>query len=719
MDARIVGETSGIVRGNESRAELFDLFVRNRLAAIDDISPTIFDALVVVAAYLHSNLSGSLSVSQMHILIASFRDPGLLVRLMQESGLLSTDPCRCYAAFAHEQYQHFFAAWGLARDCGDIKHLVDALQKPRNLELRTFVLGLYGMDKSSTDISKILSKLTAAETLADCLDGQCGRSCQMAVQELIDTTFQRLAEEISELSFAEEKRSEIGWGINVWRTSRSWTAHDRAVFRIMGRGLEAGIYLDEFLLLARLMDGRLLSESDRLARVDGDRAKIFERLFPAAHVFGHGDAPGFTCALNEARPCRMTRIPNEPRRTQSQILALLRQPQSLSPGQLYLVLDLARNDIRDWDGALLETMPALIAESWHRGPYHLQLEIMELLQLASGCSSNEPLKKTIAEELKDLFTGNLFLNTAIFEALSSLVELESLADEEEYYVHIHGLLSKPHDKRAQETAWALYNRQFDDTPDSLEIFRAIDRLDSDQKGIFLLMAARGKKADSFFESSLLMELCSLLPRGAQEIFRRFCVPPKAEETGLVQERTASFLWAIVGLARSGVDFPKYGPQTEDLATWWDVAELFYWMNHLNQDVREKEVAIRAVWNRIIHRFHIHSWGIVSYVLRFLCRSASSLSSRFELALLPRFSHEIRGLAAQEIALFLLRNANEGNNAKKPFWEWTADPIGYAIGILGDYGVVEDKEILMRVLDNPSYGEQVVGALRQISHRDRK
>lgn len=168
-----------------------------------------------------------------------------------------------------------------------------------------------------------------------------------------------------------------------------------------------------------------------------------------------------------------------------------------------------------------------------------------------------------------------------------------------------------------------------------------------------------------------------------------------------------------------MDFPKYGPQTEDLATWWDVAELFYWMNHLNQDVREKEVAIRAVWNRIIHRFHIHSLGIVSYVLRFLCRSASSLSSRFELALLPRFSHEIRGLAAQEIALFLLRNANEGNNAKKPFWEWTADPIGYAIGILGDYGVVEDKEILTRVLYNPSYGEQVVGALRQISHRDRK
>ncbi|HSN22845.1 MAG TPA: NERD domain-containing protein, partial [Methylomicrobium sp.] len=165
MDARIVGEISEQVQGNASRAELFDAFVRKRLAECGHIASTLFDAMVIAATAMHDNLANSLAMSQLHLLMTSLKDGTAALDSLEHTGLVAVDWCRRNASFAHEQYQHFFAAWGLLRECGAANDLIALLEMPRHMEVRTFLLGLYGVGRIAYDLAEIVWGLKTSDTL--------------------------------------------------------------------------------------------------------------------------------------------------------------------------------------------------------------------------------------------------------------------------------------------------------------------------------------------------------------------------------------------------------------------------------------------------------------------------------------------------------------------------------------------------------------------------
>ncbi len=126
---------------------------------------------------------------------------------------------------------------------------------------------------------------------------------------------------------------------------------------------------------------------------------------------------------------------------------------------------------------------------------------------------------------KNCTSDNPFINSIITDALTSLIELESSQTEDEYYSAIRLLLDTPDDTMAQELAYGYYVYQFDHPTDASEVYLAIDSLNADEKGNFLVMAGKAMKDYAFFADLLLNELCILLPPKAELVFRKYCHPP--------------------------------------------------------------------------------------------------------------------------------------------------------------------------------------------------
>jgi nucleoside phosphorylase len=707
IDAKIIGELAGEIQGFVSRAELFDAFIRKRIGVINPISTEVFDAMTLAARFMHDDLSTSLPITRLHLLTAASGNTGSLIHSMEESGLFSLDHYRRYASFTHEQYQHFFAAWGIVRDCATVNDLIAALEMPRNMEIRTFVLGLYAICKPFHVLAEIVRKLTTTDILDVCLSGQCGTDLRKAAEELIGTTFELLGPEISNLTFV--RNSTKLWGLEFGKSSMTWTQAERWAFGTLGKRLSQGSNVTEFLNLAKLMDKRLELESKRLVGKREDPKDLFENAFAAVYVFNHPDAPGFTFVMAALRSWRIKSSYEQTVPHQNDLLELLRSHQRLTSGQLYLLLELARHG--RWDGTLLGIMPDLVPDVWQKGPYHIRLELMELLQMASGYSDDEVLKNKLAGVLQELYSNNPFINPIITEAVTSLIELESGQTEDEYYSAIRRLLNTPDDATAQEQAYGYYVAQIDHPTDSREVGSAIECLGPDEKGIFLVMAAKAMKQNSFLADILLGELCELLPPGAESVFRNCCCPPDPHET-FFQDQAAKFFYAAIGLAKLGVEFPTYGAQSETNGTWWAVGELFYWMNLDTENPAKTVSSIEAVWDRLRQHLQPDAWSVIAFVLNDCV--IARLKRKFQTALLPRFLGQVKFLATRQLMSFQSENKAHGN--ARDILSRLNDPISSAISFFNEYGAAEDKEILMRLIDAPDYGEEIVRAFRNIRER---
>ena len=311
---------------------------------------------------------------------------------------------------------------------------------------------------------------------------------------------------------------------------------------------------------------------------------------------------------------------------------------------------------------------------------------------------------------KNSYSDNPFINSIITDALTSLIELESSQTEDEYYSAIRLLLDTPDDTMAQELAYGYYVYQFDHPTDASEVYLAIDSLNADEKGNFLVMAGKAMKDYAFFADLLLNELCILLPPKAELVFRKYCHPPDPQDT-LFQHAVARFLLAAVGLARLRAEFPKYGPQSGISETWWAVGELFYWMNFDTENSEKKASAIKALWDRLI--MQVHSWSVVSFVLTdSLIRTRNR---KFQMDLVPEFLDQIKLLATQQLKSFQSKNKLNGN-VQDVLRIRFRDPVATAISIFSSYGEAEDKKMLMHLIDDPHYGEEIVRALRNIRER---
>jgi hypothetical protein len=235
--------------------------------------------------------------------------------------------------------------------------------------------------------------------------------------------------------------------------------------------------------------------------------------------------------------------------------------------------------------------------------------------------------------------------------------------------------------------------QFDHPTEEEQVYRAIENLSRSEKGMFLLIAARGMDENAFLGGFLLSQLCKLLPTGAEEIFLKHCKPPSLINDSFPQETIKKFVRAVVGLARMGVELPNYASQDSEISkTWLILAEIYYWINCNECELMYKEAAIKSAWSLLLKSFRKYAWLVLACTLNNAFRG-----DRLDYEeLLPRFTDEIKDLASQE-----LKSPQAVSEPNTPLYrlDWLGNPIETAIRVLGEYGTTEDREDLLRWVDN--------------------
>ncbi len=135
------------------------------------------------------------------------------------------------------------------------------------------------------------------------------------------------------------------------------------------------------------------------------------------------------------------------------------------------------------------------------------------------------------------------------------------------------------------------------------------------------------------------------------------------------------------------------------------------MNFDTENSEKKASAIKALWDRLI--MQVHSWSVVSFVLTdSLIRTRNR---KFQMDLVPEFLDQIKLLATQQLKSFQSKNKLNGN-VQDVLRIRFRDPVATAISIFSSYGEAEDKKMLMHLIDDPHYGEEIVRALRNIRER---
>ncbi len=713
VDAKIIGEIAEQLEEGISRAELFDIFIRTRLGESEN-ALAMFDIMVTIATSMHESLENSVSIQKLNRLVSKQSSGALLLDSLIKTGIFQTDIRQGSASFTHELYQHFFAGEGLVRKCPTSQALKEALERPKNEAIQMFALGAFCLDRPlPSNIAEIVNTISSSRFFEGCLSGLCGSYAQQAAEKRIDLIFERLFHQVRQLHFTfyenDSQESLLTDYIKLEKGAETWTEADYSVFKVIAKRLARGLELKRFLELAALADQRLFSESQRLSALKKDGKSRFSQLFSEVYVVSfstHRIGIGSILSVLNLEFWRQ----KLDAAIESTILDLLYQSQELTPGQLYFLLIMTRVGNLTSSNEIIKPMLTLIPEAWKRLPYHARLELMRVVRAAGHQSNDELLKKRVAEVVMNLPSGHIFIDTSIVDALSALDALESQRTENDYYIEIQQILKNPDDKQAQASAYGLYNMQFDHPTDEEQVYQAIENLSPREKGMFLLIAARGMNKNACWGGSLLSQLCKLLPTGAEEIFLEHCKPPNLINNSFPQETIDKFVRAVIGLARMGVELPNYASQDSELAkTWLILAEIYYWINCNACEPIYKEAAIQSAWSLLLKPFRQYAWLVLACTLNNPFRGDGLDYEE----LLPRFADEIKDLASQE-----LKSPQAVSKPNTPLYrlDWLGKPIETAIRVLGEYGTTEDREDVLRWVDDKEYGQSAINALRSIEHR---
>jgi hypothetical protein len=131
---------------------------------------------------------------------------------------------------------------------------------------------------------------------------------------------------------------------------------------------------------------------------------------------------------------------------------------------------------------------SLLQRCWSTGIYHLRLEAVELAGMASRVK--EPLRTEVENILESFLGANVFLNSAIVEALAGFKDL-GFASEEGARSEVAHVLSGARNSEACTRAAVVFGKQFEDVFQDY-YYCAIDELDPDDAREFHIKVLLGK-----------------------------------------------------------------------------------------------------------------------------------------------------------------------------------------------------------------------------------
>ena len=702
LEASLVGEVGQQLRFVDSRFALFDAYVRKRLQ--DDASDGI-RALSHVAAWLCDRLAFSMSVRDLDRLMGDGHIPQDIPNRLQNAGLLSPRGDR--VSFVHEMFFNAFAAEAVVRrSTGRSEPVLTALAAPVHAERKDFIIGAIDDQRL---LEQVLDGLSDPESVTVCLSGSCGRRAQEWAEAHYRKLLLQLRDEVRDIRF---KVSIRGFPQIVFDgdSLTTWTTLDRAFLAALPKLIGGGHYLDDILNIIGTLDRRIDEETNRL-RSEAEKHNIPLRsaMFEASFVFELNPTPAIAQVCVDLHSVIL--------RTNGDGLVTLIEKylrrDDLSYGQLYLLLRLLRlshgMDIMD---IMTPFLARTIKLHWIHAPYHLALELMFAVCMCN--SASETHKAALIQVIESLpQPRNVFLSTAIVDALKSLGALEQ--SEIEYHSTIHEEISRclanPNENKSCAMAYSIYSYQFDH-PFSNAYREVLSDLPDHERKLLLMMAVNGAKYSDFFLDTLIANLASYKDPEVGKCLVRFTeLPPTGSSSP--QNAVGVFVSSHIALAKIGLPLPDAqvtidSPCAESLAA---CGIVLYWINRDDLDEGTKRSRCRHAFS-ILHSHREDG----AFPALFLCDPGYSFWVSRQLKMSPE-NCSIASFFPDEVADLCRYALNRSTELTGYFRHFDrSEHLRFAIDVLARHGKNADLSLLRQHVDDRNLGTRVIEAMKMIEER---
>ncbi len=579
LEAKMIGQLGQQLPPNTSKYGLFDAYVRERLgsAASDGIR-----ALARIAGAMTERISFGLSVRELDRVSDREGVSGALLQALQDANLLNRRGDR--VSFSHEMFLNVFAAEAIVRRAGDNPEaVVAALRLPKHLEMRPFVLGAIDDDSFRR---QVLSQLSDGRVIRACLSGECGSDAQRWANERVDEVLARIDQEIETVRF--DVSEDFIWHVEAKpETIQPWSAQDRVILAAIPHEVVAGRRLDELFHLVGKMDDRLAEEHRRLlAQASEKKLNLRTGLYAVCYSNMGTREIGLSCIF---RPIWSGHLYNGPKVAASANLSARLRSETLSPGQIGLLIELDKYSDRDAPsiGTILR---GIIVRIWPRAAHHLRVGLMRAAMMSAHALSGDDRRALIAAIEATCLPNGGFDAWGIIDALKSLGALDD--DQEQHVANVRAEIREVLADRDNPDSWkcavGLWNAQFDHPYDSAYCEGWNELSDTNRKAL-QVMAAKSADRDSMFTPSLIADLASHSDPGVGPIIERWTeLPPKKNVS--VQDSIRTFEMAHIALARLRCPLPDRSAEAASAAEHAVLAcgQILYWLHRDDLPVSERK-----------------------------------------------------------------------------------------------------------------------------------
>ena len=439
LDLSLAAECADDLPPDASVTGLLDRYVDRVLAGDDRLRAAMRD----IARRMHIEIRPSLA--RPDVARALRRDRGLsdaaLQSLFATRRLLTVSHGR--VTFRHERIEHFFAAEALMLDIRDGHALAALLNEPQQARLRADMIAL---EHDDARLGVMLGSCEHPGLLADAARGRLGARARRISHAVIADGLR----DAYALTAARDITFDPGLGTGLdgqWVMARTPSAALTAQLTAAGRLLAEGMFIEQ--------TGRLLDATDAVcaalaADAEGPPAKLATLMFAATYALG-----GRPTLPAGALTCEVRRGADAPAGVAT-AERLLRRTTTPGPGTLYVVLRLLRFGHAN-TGTVAEVIIACVASRL----YHLR---MEALHVATdrGFVFDADERGRIVAALRAIPPMNMFVDSAVAEALSALGDIAPLRTLEDINAEIADVLRRPQDADAARAARNIYSNQFED-----------------------------------------------------------------------------------------------------------------------------------------------------------------------------------------------------------------------------------------------------------------
>lgn len=589
-------------------------------------------------------------------------------------------------SFIHERFASFLGAEALLERCPDGAAAARALNEPRAASIRRDAIGL---ERDEVRLGALLAGLEDEQCLLAAASGQMGLLAQRMVTATLADAL-RLATARTTPANLRFAVSDAGPGLDSWEVPWSHTAADRALLATAGRCLRRGVLVDEA--------ARLVEQTDTLCvKVEAIRGLsagwTFMTTYASGRPTGEDSLPATVLVRACAEHWHDQDADGRPAQVARQLVARAEDP---GLGILCLALSLLQRPTDDDVDVLVDILPRALRAS----PYHLRLEALELAELG-GRWLPAAAQDTVLEAVQAIGTDDLFLGSAVVEALAALGGIEPTTTVDDLLAQLRVTLSRPDDPLHCRLAAGSISSQFEEQDVVGPWYAAIEALAEDERALLFAMALRGCQADEIHVGWLLEQLDGLEEPRLRTAMLDFVgrIDPHAWHSK--QWGTASTIRAVKLIAEAGLPRPTT-QAAEQRSAWECFLDVLYALFAADDDASKRHAG---------ELLDEHE-EVVADLLAHLGSARIAMvdgDDHLEAALVDALGS---GLVAA-----LIRSLEHPERLRSPFrFIWEDDRARRTVETLGRIGNGRTADVLRRFADDRSVGPAAVAAVREIEAR---